>query len=80
MVSWYKLIDETVDKMTIAYSLEENQNCDGVLIFDKNTQEMSVVKATSGKYAGLVKHYIGTVRSRIRKGMEVGKKYMVATG
>jgi len=80
MVGWCKLKSETADNMTIAYSLETNQSCDGQLIFDKKTKKITVSKITSGEYQYLTSAFICPLRNRIRKGMELDKKYMVMTG
>ena len=80
MIGWSKLINEDETNMTIAYSLETNEKCDGEIIFNKNTEDVVVSKMTSGEYNYLTKSFICPLRGRIRAGMEMGKKYMVMTG
>ena len=80
MYGWCKLINENVESMTIAYSFGKNEACDGELIYDKNTKEMSISKLSNGASEILTKYFICPLRNRMRKGMELGKRYMVATG
>ena len=79
IIGWCELKEETVESMLIAYSLDHNQNCDGELIYDKNTQLVTIKKLSEGSSEYWTKHFIGLLRGRIRKGMELRKKYMLAS-
>ncbi len=80
MVGWCKLKNETPHNMLIAYSLETNQTCDGELLYDKQKKIFKISKLTAGEYNYLTSAFMCPLRSRINKGMELNKKYMVMTG
>ena len=80
MYGWYKLEDDTKYKMIIAYSWEKDKSCDGRLIFNKHTKEMIIEKISAGADEGATSYLICPLRSRIRKGLEFGKRHIVATG
>ena len=79
IVGWCQLKEDTDVCMLIGYSLNNNQNCDGELIYDKSSQQVTIKKLSEGSSEYWTKHFIGPLRSRIRKGMELQKKYMVAS-
>ncbi len=80
MVGWCKLIEDDEKKAVIAYSLEANETCDGTLIYDKHSKNFTVAKKTTGEHNYLTDAFICPLRSRMRRNMEIGKKYMVMTG
>ena len=80
MYGWCKLMNETVETMIISYSFGKNETCDGELIYDKNTKEMNISRLSDGTNEILTKYFICPLRNRMRKGMKLGKRYMVATG
>jgi hypothetical protein len=43
-----KKIEETTDYILIGYSYEQNETCDGILRYDKKTEEITVVKYSDG--------------------------------
>jgi hypothetical protein len=46
---WYiKKNEETTDYILIGYSYEQNETCDGILRYDKKTEEITVVKYSDG--------------------------------
>ncbi len=79
IVGWCKLKTETEKVMKIAYSLEDNQICDGEIIFNKESYEMKINDLSKGASEILTKIFMGSLRHRIHKGMEQGKKYMIAS-
>ena len=79
IVGWCQLKEETDNHMLIAYSLNYNQSCDGELLYDKSTQLVTIKKMSEGSTEYWTKHFIGPLRSRIRKGIELKKKYMIAS-
>ena len=80
MYGWCKLLKETKNDMVIGYSWQEDNNCDGRLTFNKMTKIVSVDKLSSSADRAKTSYFICPLRSRIHKGMELGKLYMVATG
>jgi len=77
---WCKLIDNINGVMTIGYSLEENKDCDGRILFNPDTKEMQISKLANGASEILTKHFICPLRSKIRKGLTLNKLYYVAVG
>lgn len=80
MYGWCTLLKETSDSMVIGYSWQKDNSCDGLLKFNKNTKNIFVEKLSASADKDDTSYFICPLRSRIRKGMEIGKKYMVATG
>ena len=80
MYGWCKLTNENEHKMEIAYSLGKNNTCDGKLIFDKITKEMTIAKLATGAEEVLTKAFICPLRSRMREGLTLGKLDMIMTG
>ena len=80
MFGWCKLIDENDKKMKIGYSLEKNKNCDGILIYDKQTQEFFVEKLPKGEDGWLTNHFICPLRNRLRRKPLTSELSCVATG
>ena len=80
MNGWCKFTAEDADGLVILYSLENNQSCDGMLFFDKNTKEVSITALSRGATEELTKHFICAVRGRIRRGYELKKLYYLAVG
>ena len=80
MYGWCKLLEENDNEMIISYSWQENKNCDGKLIYNKNTKEVTVSNFASGIGKNETDYFICPLRSRVRRGMEIGKRYMIATG
>ena len=80
MYGWLKLLEDTADKMVIGYSWQENDACDGVLTYSKATKDVTIDKLSSGAGSFETNYLICPIRSRIKKGLELGKRYMVATG
>lgn len=80
MYGWCKLIEENENEMIIGYSWESDKTCDGRLVFNKHTKEMSVEKISVGADEGATSYLICPLRSKIRKGLELGRRYIVATG
>ena len=80
MYGWCKLLKETNTEMIIGYSWEEDKSCDGRLIFNKQTKKMTVEKMSASANEGATAYFICPLRSRIRDGLEIGRRYIVATG
>jgi len=80
MYGWCKVLRDTDKEMIISYSFGKNETCDGELILNKNTNEIRISKLSEGASTTLTKYFICPLRSRIRKGMELQKKYMIMTG
>ena len=78
MMAWYIVLIETEDKLVVAYSVENNDTCDGRLVFDKHTYEMNIVQECSNE--GNHGMY-GPIRGRLMNHRyQVGKKMFVAIG
>jgi len=80
MYGWCKLLEENDKTMLIGYSWQSDDTCDGRLKYDKTTKEMKLEKLSISADKDDTSYFICPLRSRIRKGMVVGKRYMVATG
>ena len=80
MYGWCKLLEDRNNNMLIGYSWQRDNSCDGRLNFNKITREVTIEKLSSSADEHETSYFICPLRSRIRKGMEIGKRYMVATG
>ncbi len=65
MVGWTKLLDNTDDKAVIAYSLERDRSCDGILVKDKKADMIHIEKlsssatqAATARFACLVDYWL----------------------
>ena len=63
MLGWAKPIRENDDEMFIAYSVESDRSCDGVLVWDKKTEEFRIDKLSAtadvmstNRLAGLIRY------------------------
>jgi hypothetical protein len=45
---WYKKLYEDEKIIRVAYSYEENQSCDGILVYNKETKAITVEKMSDG--------------------------------
>ena len=80
MVGWCKLLEETQEKLKIAYSFEDDKSCDGILTFDKVTKKIEVQKPPQNK-EWMRTLFICPLRCRIdRKGLTPNKLTMIMTG
>lgn len=79
MIGWCKLIEETQEALKIAYSLEEDKSCDGVLIYDKFTKKIEVQKKPANK-DWMTSFFICPLRYRMSKGLKPDKLTMIMTG
>ena len=79
MVGWCKLLEETQDKLKIAYSLEEDKSCDGLLLYNKSTKKIEVQKKPANK-DWMTSFFICPLRSRMREGLTLDKLTMIMTG
>ncbi len=79
MIGWSKLISETKNEILIAYSFEEDKNCDGLLSYNKINKEITIQKKPQHK-EWLENLFICPLRYRIKLGMELNKLYMIMTG
>ena len=68
MYGWYKLLDESADKMKIAYSIEKNKSCDGVLLYDKLSDSFTVEKFSAGADDWTTNWMSGHILSKIIMG------------
>ena len=80
MNGWCVFVSEKAQVLTIGYSLEENTACDGRLAFDKDTQEMTVLKLSHSATKVQTEQFICSVRGRIRRGFEFNKRYYLPVG
>ena len=80
MNGWCKFTAEDENGLVILYSLESNQSCDGMLFFDKDTDEIVVTALSRGATLKLTEHFICSVRGRMRRGFELNKLYYLAVG
>ncbi len=80
MYGWYKLLKETDTEMLIGYSWERDKSCDGRLIFNKETKEMTIDKLSGSADKSQTIYLICPIGIRVRNGIELGKLGMVATG
>jgi len=65
MLGWAKPIQENKDEIRIAYSVESDRSCDGVLVWDKKTEEFRVDKMSATadaistrRLAGLIGYHL----------------------
>lgn len=79
MVGWCKLLEDTQNKLKIAYSLEEDKSCDGLLIYDKITKEIDIQKKPENR-DWMTPFFICPLRCKIDKGLTLGKLQIVMTG
>ena len=79
MVGWCKLLEETQDKLKIAYSLEEDKSCDGLLVYDKITKKIEIQKNPENR-DWMTTYFICPLRYRINKGLTLNKLTMIMTG
>ena len=77
IVGWCELKSETKENLNISYSPDNNPDCDGLLVYNKITQLVKIEKLSEGASEYWTKHFICPLRSRIRKGMELNKRYLV---
>lgn len=80
MNGWCKFTFENERSVTINYSLEDNQDCDGKLTFNKDNQEIKISKLSRGATAKQTNNFICSVRGRIRRGFDMNKLYYLAIG
>ncbi len=80
MNGWCKFTAEDEGGLVIIYSLEDNSSCDGMLFFDKDTKELSIIALSRGATEELTKHFMCSVRGRMRRGYELNKLYYLAVG
>ena len=78
MMAWYIVLTDNEGKLLVAYSVEQNDTCDGRLLYDSNTGEMTILrKCTNERPHGMY----GPIRARLREHKyQVGKKHFVAIG
>ncbi len=74
------MLSDNEKESIISYSLGKNETCDGELILNKATNEITISKLSEGASKILTKHFICPLRGRLRKGMEIKKMYMIMTG
>lgn len=80
MYGWYKLLDESSDKMKIAYSIEKNKSCDGVLLYDKINDNFTVEKFSDGADDWVTKWLSGHILYKIITGQISYDIKQIATG
>ena len=81
MYGWCKLINDDEKQIEVAYSLGKNNSCDGKLIFDKKTKEVTIAKLSTDSEEVLTKAFICPLRCRMyRKGLIPDKLTMIMTG
>lgn len=78
---WCKLTNDDEKQIEVSYSLGQNNSCDGRLIFDKDTKEVTIAKLSEGAGEVLTKAFICPLRCRMhRKGLTPNKLTMIMTG
>lgn len=80
MYGWYKLVSENDHEMKIGYSVEKNKSCDGLLNYDKNTDEFITEKYSDGTDDWVTKWLSGHILSRIITGKISETPRMIAIG
>lgn len=78
MNGWCKFIAGDSNEQIIEYSLGENNNCGGKLIWNKDTQEITIMSLADGATSALTNHFICVIRGRIRRGFEFNRLYYLA--
>ena len=77
---WAKLKNETENQMTIGYSIGENKDCDGVLVYNKISKAINAEALSKKTNLLVLDWFICPLRYRIKLGMELNKLYMIMTG
>ncbi len=80
MYGWYKLMNETHNEMKIGYSVEKNKTCDGILNYNKNTDEFTTEKLSEGADDWSTKWLSRHILSRIIMGKLSETPKMIAIG
>ena len=80
MYGWYKLIKEDANEMQIGYSVEKNKSCDGLLNYNKNTDEFVTERYSDGADDWATKWLSGHILSRIIMGKISETPRMIAVG
>lgn len=80
MYGWLKLLKETKNEWVVGYSWQSDRSCDGELVFDKKTREVTIRKLSNSADEAETTYLICPIRCRMREGLELGKLCMVATG
>ena len=80
MYGWYKLINESSDKMKIAYSVEKNKSCDGILIYDKPNDCFTIEKLSEGADNWITNWLSGHILAKIIMGQISEERKLIATG
>ena len=80
MYGWYKLMNETPDEMKIGYSVEKNKSCDGILHYNKHTDEFTTEKLSDGADDWATRWLSGHILSRIIMGKISETPKMIAVG
>ena len=78
MNGWCKFVEENDNGAIIEYSLGADNRCTGKLKWDKDTQQITILRLATNATATLTDHFICVVRSRIRRGFELNRLYYLA--
>lgn len=78
MIAWFIVLLETENKIFVAYSVEQNDTCDGRLIYNKDSDTYSIIKECYNEgYHGM----FGPIVSKLRNGQfTINKKICIAIG
>ena len=78
---WYvKLLKEDEKNVYIGYSYEKNNSCDGVLQYNKGTENIDIEKLSDGADEFSTRWLFGNLYNLIRKKAITGTPRVVAIG
>ena len=78
---WYvKQIKNDEDHISIAYSYEKNDSCDGRLTYDKATTSISIENLSEGADDFATRWLFSHIHGLIRRNELTDKKKMIAIG
>ena len=69
MLGWAKSIKENRDEFFIAYSVESDRSCDGVLVWDKKTEEFRIEKLSATADIISTRRLAGLIGYRLDEGL-----------
>lgn len=73
-------MNENDNEMKIGYSIEKNRSCDGVLSYNKHTDEFTTEKYSEGADEWITKWMSGHILSKIIAGTISETPRMIAVG
>lgn len=80
MNGWCKLVAEDERTLRIGYSIEENESCDGILVYEKESEEFRIERLSEGADTFATNRFICPLRYHmLTKKLSAAAAY-IATG